>query len=170
MTVRNVITKCVKLVSIFNRCFREFVVIPNGETHCSKKTKQNKTNVFILFCFNIIEMSYFSTYIIVVFVVKISFILLAISTKIVELGKSHDKELIYKLSFWKERTEFLFKALMSAMLIYIFNPRANNLYLIDGETKLLLYLFGFVLILTANWDTFFKDSVIIKNIQNLIGK
>ncbi len=55
--------------------------------------------------------------------------------------------------------------MMSAMLIYLFNPRADNIKLLNYETKLLLYLFGFVLIITANWNTFFTESPTFKEFK-----
>jgi hypothetical protein len=73
-----------------------------------------------------------------------------------------------KILYWKERFEFIFIALMSALLIYIFNPRTNNSILIDKETKLLLFLFGFVLLITAKWDIFIKESPLLKIIQRSI--
>ncbi len=113
-------------------------------------------------------MDRFTIYVILVFIVKIIFIILAISRGYVKHKNPNNKKLIQELDFWKDRVEFLFKAMMSAMLIYLFNPRANNLNLINGETKLLLYLFGFILIITANWDIFFKESPIFKRLQNTI--
>jgi len=43
--------------------------------------------------------------------------------------------------------------------------------MIDNETKILLYLFGFILLLTSDWDQFFQDSRIsfFKNIKNVLG-
>jgi hypothetical protein len=42
--------------------------------------------------------------------------------------------------------------------------------MIDKETMILLYLFGFILILTAKWDILFKEPTIFKQIQMLTGK
>lgn len=47
---------------------------------------------------------------------------------------------------------------MSLLLIYLFNPRINRLYMVDTETRLLLYLFGFILIISADWEKFLNDS------------
>jgi hypothetical protein len=110
-------------------------------------------------------MDKFSIYVTLIFIVKIAFIILAISEQVIKHKKPNDKKLIENLVFWKERIEFTFKALMSLLLIYLFNPRADNIKLLNYETKLLLYLFGFVLIITANWKTFFKESVLFKEIQ-----
>jgi len=110
-------------------------------------------------------MDKFTVYVTLVFIVKILFIILAISEQVIKHKKPNDKKLIEKLGFWKERIEFIFKAMMAVILIYLFNPRFDNIKLINYETKLLLYLFGFVLIITADWNTFFKESLGLKEIQ-----
>jgi hypothetical protein len=72
-------------------------------------------------------------------------------------GKTNT-QLDEKVTFWKGRLEFIFVFLMSFLLIYLFNPRTSRLNKVTGETKLLLYLFGFVLLLTANWETFITEA------------
>ena len=57
---------------------------------------------------------------------------------------------------------------MSILLIYIFNPRIERTKYINNEIKLLLYLFGFITLLTAEWGIFFKESPIVKDIKGLI--
>jgi len=56
----------------------------------------------------------------------------------------------------KEIIEFLFVAAMAVLLILIFNPWMDNLRHLNSETRLLFYLFGWILIITAKWDAFFS--------------
>jgi len=114
-------------------------------------------------------MKYFDMYIILIFVVKIAFVCLAIYSLYMKAKKSTNKKLIQTLQIWKERMEFIFISLMSILIIYLFYPRANRIGMIDGEAKLLLYLFGFVLLLTENWNSFLKESPIFKKIQNVLA-
>ena len=58
---------------------------------------------------------------------------------------------------------------MSILLIYLFNPRFNRELLINGETKLLLFLFGFVLILTAKWNIFFEESKWFVKLKEIVA-
>ena len=81
-----------------------------------------------------------------------------------DLFLQYDKQVL----FWRERTEFIFTSLMAILLIYLFNPIKNKMFMINNETKLLLYLFGIVLIITADWKTFFKESNIFKKIQFVV--
>lgn len=76
------------------------------------------------------------------------------------------KKYYKKLEKIKERTEFIFIFLTSIMMIAIFYPRQNNLKYIDSHVKLLFYLFGWVLIITAKWNLFFHESPLFKNISN----
>lgn len=115
-------------------------------------------------------MNYFDIYITIIFIVKILFVCLAVYSLYMKAKKSKDVKRMQTIQFWKERMEFLFITLMSILLIYLFNPRgANRLGMIDGETKLLLYLFGFVLLLTENWSNFIHESPLFKKFQSIIG-
>ena len=60
------------------------------------------------------------------------------------------------LLYWKERTEFIFIASMSILLIYYFNPR--NMKPLTTEASLLFFIFGWILLITAKWGIFFKDA------------
>jgi len=67
-------------------------------------------------------------------------------------------EIDTKIVYWKERVEFIFVGLMAILLIYLFNPLTTRSNHLDYEAKLMLYLFGFLLLITAKWDVFIKES------------
>lgn len=113
-------------------------------------------------------MKNYNIYVTFIFLIKIGFILMALLHVYLKFKGKEQSALDKKILYWKERFEFIFIALMSALLIYIFNPRTNNSILIDKETKLLLFLFGFVLLITAKWDIFIKESPLLKIIQRSI--
>ena len=99
-------------------------------------------------------------YISFIFIVKIVFFVLTVA-HIYLKAKGKDKtELDNKILFWKERIEFVFVLLMSILLIYVFFPRRKIPLPIDYEMRILFYLFGFVLILTAKWGEFFEGTSI----------
>jgi hypothetical protein len=60
--------------------------------------------------------------------------------------------------FWKERTEYIFSICMAILLIIIFNPWHNGLKYLNGEIKVLFYLFGWILIFTSNWGSFVQEA------------
>lgn len=114
-------------------------------------------------------MSWFKNFVILIFIVKILYILLTLYYILFKIRGEEKSEKGKKIYFFKGRLEFLFKFCMAALLIYLFNPYYNNFKLIDDEVKLLLYLFGFVLIITANWSVIVKESVVFKKIQYIFG-
>ena len=63
-----------------------------------------------------------------------------------------DSEVDKKIKYWKNKFEIVFKILMALLLIFLFNPRTERSVLIDKETKILLCLFGIILILTTKWN------------------
>ena len=65
----------------------------------------------------------------------------------------YDQSFIY----WKERTEFIFIISMSILLIYYFCPFGSPAPM-SIETKLLFFLFGCILIVTANWKLFVTET------------
>ncbi len=113
-------------------------------------------------------MNYFDMYVTIIFIVKIAFIILAVYRLYIKAKKPQDKKLLTTIEFWKDRMEFIFITLMSIFLIYLFNPRANNINMINSESKLLLYLFGFVLLLTENWSSFIHESPWFKQFQGIL--
>jgi uncharacterized membrane protein len=71
------------------------------------------------------------------------------------------KESLEKTKIYKDQTEFVFINLMALLFIYIFNPRYQNEKYVDKETKILMYIFGFVIIITSDWNQFISESTII---------
>lgn len=114
-------------------------------------------------------MEYFDMYIYLIVAVKVGFILMALSHNFFKFKGKENTASDKKVKYWKERFEFIFIILMAILLIYLFNPRNIIDRPLNYETKLLLYLFGFILIITAKWDVFFKEAVWFKKLQKIIG-
>jgi len=103
-------------------------------------------------------MNNYNIYLTVIISVKVLFIILAVLHVYLTAKGEANSETDKKIEYWKERLEFVFVALMSILFIYLFNPRAGTSILIESETKLLLYLFGIFLLITAKWGEFFKKK------------
>lgn len=95
-------------------------------------------------------------YVNLIILIKVIFILLAISHLYLKIKHEADSEFDKTLMAWKEQVEFVFVLLMSLLLIYLFNPRTNRYLTIDRETRILFFLFGFILLITAKWRDFFE--------------
>ena len=101
------------------------------------------------------SLDYFLFFIILI---KIVFVISAIGHVILSHSTSAKAEKVDpKLSYWKERTEFIFIISMSILLIYHFNPRFPKKP-IGEETALLFFLFGWILIITAKWSLFITEA------------
>lgn len=60
--------------------------------------------------------------------------------------------------YWKDKSEFIFKICMAILLLISFHPlRTATQTVLTKETKLLIYLFGFIIIVTSEWKKFFAD-------------
>ena len=114
-------------------------------------------------------MKHYDNYINFIVITKICFILLAVSHVYLKYKGKEDTDLDKQILYWKERLEFIFIASMAILLIYLFYPRIDRTYLIDKETKLLLYLFGVIILITAKWGLFIKEAYWFKLIQELVG-
>jgi len=107
--------------------------------------------------FNLIGKLDFFIYFIIF--IKIVFVIAAIG----HIVLSHSKNVYLidnidpRFMYWKERTEFIFIASMSFLLIYYFKPGSKEH--VTKETSILFYLFGWVLLFTAKWSLFFKEAL-----------
>lgn len=72
-------------------------------------------------------------------------------------NKEHS-DLYSKLEYWKDRSEFAYVALMAVLIIHIFSPMTTKPIHVGMEERRLLFLFGWILLITANWGLFFKDA------------
>jgi hypothetical protein len=59
-----------------------------------------------------------------------------------------------RVEYLRSSCEFIVTVLISCLLIYLFNPLYPKLYLIDKETKIVLFLFAIILLLTSKWSDF----------------
>ena len=97
--------------------------------------------------------------------VKIIFVITTIGHLIIthtNKGNKYDPKLV----FWRERTEFIFTICMAILLVYHFRPNHNKY--VDHETALLFFLFGLILIITAEWNLFINEAPWFKMISSSI--
>jgi len=72
------------------------------------------------------------------------------------------------VEYLRSSCEFIVTALISLLLIYLFNPLYPKLYLIDKETKIVLFLFGIILLLTAKWNDFLRTDRLFALFQEFL--
>lgn len=110
-----------------------------------------------------------SLFIYLIIAVKIIFVILAISLLYYKAkGKTTDPKAQH-LQFWKDRMEFVFIFLMSTLMLTLFYPRRQQQPTLNYETRLLLFLFGIILLITADWSTFFHESPALQHVQSVLS-
>jgi len=95
---------------------------------------------------------------ILLFIVKIVCILLVITHIYLQKKGQENTDLDNKIVYWEERFGLLFNILIALFMILLFNPiNSVDNVVITGETKILFFLFGFVLLLTVPWKKIMND-------------
>jgi uncharacterized membrane protein YbjE (DUF340 family) len=115
----------------------------------------------------------YDIFIIFILIIKIIHFILAIILLALNLYNKRYHSISDKtldgIKYWSDRIDFIFYALISLLIIYIFNPFYHNLHLIDFNVKLLLFVFGFIYLSNANWSIFFKSSNIIDIVKEKLN-
>jgi len=104
-------------------------------------------------------------YIISVIIVKLSFAFFSVSHIYYYLKGKADSESDKTAIFWKERLEFLFIILMSILVIYTFNPLSKKEIVIKREAKILMFVFGIVVLTGAKYELFIPRDLYKKTLS-----
>jgi hypothetical protein len=108
------------------------------------------------------KMDYFVVFLIII---KCIFVAAALGHLVLAHTNTSFDKYDEKLLYWKERTEFIFIVSMSILLIYYFHPIVKSGPM-SSETKLLFFLFGWILIVTAKWKLFVTEAPWFEKIAN----
>ena len=79
---------------------------------------------------------------------------------------SEQEEELAKLTFLKSRFEFIFIILMSILILITFNPMKKTV--ITYKTQLLFFMYGIIILITANWNIFIKESPLFRKIKSIL--
>jgi hypothetical protein len=103
--------------------------------------------------------------------IKVIFILLKLTAFYNRVMGIKDTLFSTNVLFWADRVEFIYTFLMAILIIALFKNavKVGVLCIYDKETIFLMYVFGFILLFTADWNEFISESTIITNIQIMLG-
>lgn len=104
-----------------------------------------------------------------IYVIKILFILFAITHLILKFKHKVNTKLYKNIVFLKKRFEFIFVFCMAILLIYVFNSKHNKNDANREDVRFLLYLFGFILLIDADWKTYIGDSYLLQKVRDIFG-
>jgi hypothetical protein len=103
----------------------------------------------------------------IIFVFKIIFILLGILLIHLKYEGPKYNNLKETVTKYKEIIEFIGLLLFSFLLLLLFNPLKNGIF-ISGEVQYILFLSGIVLFITLKWSEFFEVSKSLRETQKII--
>ena len=96
-------------------------------------------------------------YVVFLIIIKCIFVSAALGHVILSHTDTSFDKYDTTLIYWKERTEFIFIVSMSVLLIYYFHPIIKSGPM-SAETKILFFLFGWILLVTAKWKIFVTEA------------
>jgi len=117
-------------------------------------------------------MGFISKYCRFIFMIKVLFLIMTVMAKRTELvikrdtkkGKTADldeqRKKLEKEEYLRTRLELMFKFTMSIFLIIVFFPKRKNRVELTYEDNLLLTVFGFILLLSADWSVLIPHNII----------
>ena len=116
-------------------------------------------------------MTAYNLLIILIIIIKVIFILLKGFAFYNKVMGNTDTLFGTNILFWADRVEFIYTFLMAILIIALFRNavKVGVLCIYDKETIFLMYVFGFILLFTADWNEFISESTIITNIQIMLG-
>jgi len=91
-------------------------------------------------------------------VVKVCFFTVAILYRVIQHKDPTDVQKQNTIETLKEQLEFVYIILMSILLLINFNPWTQ--VSIDTETRVLLFLYGIIVLFTSKYSTFAQQSLI----------
>ena len=107
-----------------------------------------------------------------IFMIKVLFLIMTVMAKRTELvikrdtkkGKTanidEQRKKLEKEEYLRSRLELMFKFTMSIFLIIVFFPKRKNRVELTYEDNLLLTVFGFILLITADWSVLIPHNII----------
>lgn len=116
-------------------------------------------------------MTAYNLLIILIIMIKVVFILLKLTAFYNRVMGIKDTLFSTNVLFWADRVEFIYTFLMAILIIALFKNAVKDgqICIYDKETLFLMYVFGIILLFTADWNEFISESTIITNIQIMLG-
>ena len=89
-------------------------------------------------------------------IIKVIFLLAAILYYVNQTLKINmDDNLLLNVMKLKNSSEFIYQITIALLIIIIFNPWYNNMKFISKEIIILFFIFGIIIIISADWNHFF---------------
>ena len=110
-----------------------------------------------------------SYFVVFIYLLKLSFILLSLYKIYIKKRTPYDEVHIQRVQIIRERIEFIFIISMAILLLSCFYPGSKD-QPISHDKRVLFFIFGTILIITAKWEDFFNESPSLREVQRIIGQ
>jgi len=117
----------------------------------------------------------YDNYVLFIIFIKILFIIFATVTFLLRLkikfSNNNNKivRIYNNLSVCKEVLELLFIVSTALICIIVFYPFYKEVVIIDKSTRTLLFLYGFIILITAKWSILTELPQWFVNLQHLVS-
>jgi hypothetical protein len=101
--------------------------------------------------------SAWDSFVVFIIFVKILFVLFSALEIYFDIEKKEGSAWSNWDLYWKDRLEFIFIISMSIVCIVLFNPFSKGALVVDNHVRVLLFVYGFIILITSNWHTFFGE-------------
>jgi len=101
--------------------------------------------------------SFFDSFVVFIIIIKVLFIIFAGMEIYFKIEDKLNTPMSLWAKYWKERLEFIFIISMAIICIVLFNPYYSGVLVIDRHVRLLIFLYGIIILITSNWKTFFGE-------------
>jgi heme/copper-type cytochrome/quinol oxidase subunit 2 len=108
---------------------------------------------------------WYDYFILFILIIKLIYIILALIHLYLKIKGRENNSLDLKIVSYKDQLEIVFVISMSILLLYLFYPKHINPPEIDTQSRLLLFLYGIIILFTLDWTKFINESNVINFIR-----
>jgi hypothetical protein len=109
---------------------------------------------------------WYDYFIVFILITKLIYAILLVIHIYLKIKGRADDSLDSKIVFYKDNLEIVFVISMSILLIYLFYPRHINPPEVDAQSRLLLFLYGIIILFTLDLSKFIDESKFLTYIKD----
>lgn len=108
---------------------------------------------------------WYDYFIVFILLTKLIYAILVIIHIYLKIKGEDGSDYDLKIVFYKDQLEIIFIISMSILLLYLFYPRHVKPPEIDAQSRLLLFVYGIIILFTLDWRKFIDENKIYNNIK-----
>jgi hypothetical protein len=112
---------------------------------------------------------WYDYFIVFILLTKLIYAILVIIHVYLKIKGEDESDYDLKIVFYKDQLEIIFIISMSILLLYLFYPRHVKPPEIDAQSRLLLFVYGIIILFTLDWKKFIDESKIINFLREKLN-